>query len=486
MNDVQIKKLRSHIQAEPLFRILKQTGREAGEEAYLVGGLIRDWMLGRQSRDVDLTLPHKALDMAHRFSERTGGTFVLLHKEAATARVVLPGWTFDFAKFRGPDLTEDLKGRDFTVNAIAFSLPQAFEEGVWTPVDPLSGLRDLQERLLRMAGPDAFSRDPLRLLRAFRLTAQHGLTFEAGTRQAIQRAAPLLTRSAPERIHYEWNLLLSQPGSTASIRDMDRLGLLAVLFPELKAIRGLKQPGCPSLDAFQHSLLTLQYLEELLRGDRGLPQALRRALQRYCSRQGVPPVLKWAALFQDLGKPDRTHNKKEPLNLHGQEEFSEQRIALLARRLRLSNHEKEAIGRLIALHRRPLTLLGEAGTGTPSRRVLVRFIKDASHDLSGIFLLALAGSLASQREVKPADQEILLKKLWSQALCLQEEVVRLLEKKESLLSGFDIIEEGLKPGPLFKKILASLEEDFLAGEFATREEGLARLKKLLRSGEPTV
>jgi poly(A) polymerase len=486
MKDLQIKKLRSHIRTEPIFRILEQTGREAGEEAYLVGGLIRDWMLGRQSRDVDLTLPHKALDMARRFSERTGGTFVLLHEEAATARVVLPGWTFDFAKFRGPDLAEDLRGRDFTVNAIAFSLPRAFEEGVWTPVDPLDGLRDLQERLLRMAAPDAFSRDPLRLLRAFRLSAQHGLTLEAGTRQAIQRAAPLLNRSAPERVHYEWNLLLSQPGSTASIKDMDRLGLLAVLFPELKAIRGIRQPDGPSLDAFQHSLLTLQYLEEFLRGDRGLPQALERALQRYCSRQGVPRVLKWAALFQDLGKPERAHNKKEPLNLYGQEEFSVPGFVLLALRLRLSNLEKEAIGRLIALHRRPLTLLGEAGKGTPSRRALVRFIKDTSPDLSGIFLLALADSLASRREEKTAGQVVLLKKLWSQALCLQEEMALLLGKKEALLSGNDLIEEGLKPGPLFKKILASLEEDFLAGEVATREEALARLKKLLRSAESMV
>ena len=258
METEPIKKLRQWVVDQPELRLLFKIAREVGAEIFLVGGLVRDRLLTRDTRDVDLALSKESLKAAGIFADRTGGTFVLLRQEGEMARVVLQGRTFDFAKFRGPDLEADLRCRDFTVNAIGLSLAQAFIEREWVPFDPLNGIRDLQDRVLRMAAPDCFEQDPLRMLRAFRLSAQLGMTIDPDTGQAIQKSAPILTRSAPERIHQEWLGLLSQSSSFVSIQGMEPSGLLEVLFPEMGHLKGIIQDRYHHLDVYQHSLLTFR------------------------------------------------------------------------------------------------------------------------------------------------------------------------------------------------------------------------------------
>ena len=126
METEQIKKLRQWVVDQPELSLLLKISQEVGAEIFLVGGLVRDRLLTRDTRDVDITLSKESLKAAGIFADRTGGTFVLLRQEGEMARVVLQDRTFDFAGFRGPDLETDLRGRDFTVNAIGLSLAQAF------------------------------------------------------------------------------------------------------------------------------------------------------------------------------------------------------------------------------------------------------------------------------------------------------------------------------------------------------------------------
>lgn len=473
----QIKNLRHWVTRHPLLKTLLTISEEMGAAIFLVGGLIRDRLMARETQDVDLTLSREALKTARAFAERTAGTFVLLREEGEMARVVVKDQIFDFSIFRGPDLEADLKGRDFTVNAISFSLGSAFVPGEWIPYDPLQGIRDLEHRILRMASPDCFEQDPLRMLRAFRLAAQIGLTIDDPSRQAIKKRASNLTRCASERIRNEWFLLLSQPASVAAIREMDESGLLEVLFPELTSLKGIHQDRYHHLDVFDHSLLTFQHLELLIERPIPLAADLEEEIIAFLKPDRKAAWLKAAALFHDLGKARTGEVKNGYRTFYGHAEASLKRFQAIADRYRLSNREKEFIGRLIGGHMRPLFLVQEAGKGTLTRRALTRFVREEAEALTAFFLLALADSLGAQGREKPPDMENRLMGLWRKALLVRKVWIQPLEKKPPLLSGRDLIALGLEPGPLFKTLLSEIKEEQQEGGISTREQAFQRIRE---------
>lgn len=453
-----IKNLRSYVINHPLFKSILEISREDGAEIYLVGGLVRDRLLGRETLDVDLAVSREALKTARRFAEQTGGTFVLLREEGETARVVVQGRSFDFCQFRGPDLEADLRGRDFTINAISLSLSRAFAAGPWIPYDPLGGIKDLQNRVLRMACPKAFETDPLRMLRAFRFSAQMDLTIETDIHGAINKQAWAITRCAPERIHYECALLLSQPRSFIFIRQMDQDGLLAVLFPGLAGLKGIEQKGAHHLDVFEHSLLTLQHLEELAQGLAAFPVSLTQDLTAYLGQNKNQRCLKWAALFHDLGKAGTAGEKAGRKTFYGHPEESRKQFEGIAEQYRFSHQDRGSVARMIGRHMGPFFLLQEELKGRLTRRAMIRFVRETGEDLSGIFLLALADSLAAQGSEKSEKWEDRLIDLWQRALILKNEWVQPLEKIPPLISGKDLLALGLTPGPLYSRLLTSIRE----------------------------
>ena len=479
METEQIKNLRQWVVDQPELSLLLGISQEVGAEIFLVGGLVRDRLLTRDTRDVDITLSKESLKAAGIFAERTGGTYVLLRKEGEMARVVLRGRTFDFAGFRGPDLVTDLRGRDFTVNAIGLPLARAFVEREWVPYDPLNGIRDLQDRILRMAAPDCFEQDPLRMLRAFRLSAQLGMTIDADTGQAIQKSAAILTRSAPERIHQEWLGLLSQPSSFVSIRGMEPSGLLEVLFPEIGHLKGINQDRYHHLDVYQHSLLALQCLEGLIQKIIPLPEDLDAEMASYLKEDKKAAWLKWAALLHDLGKAATGAERSGHRTFYGHPRVSRDRFGSIAERYRLSNREKVFIDRMIGRHMRPLSLVQEMINKTLTRRAVIRFVREIGDELNGIFLLALADSLAAQGQEKPRDLEDRLKDLWRDTLSLRDEINRPPGGISPLISGKDLIKLGLTPGPLFKTLLSELQEEQLEGKISSRGEALEWAKNKL-------
>ncbi len=479
MESDQIKNLRCWVTGRPFFKILLEIAEEVGTDIFLVGGLVRDWLLGRETQDVDLTLSKEALKAARIFAARTGGTFVLLREEGETARVVTNDQTFDFCKFRGPDLEADLKGRDFTINAIALPLAQAFTQGEWVPYDPLKGIEDLHKRVLRLTSPDCFQQDPLRMLRAFRLSAQLGLMIHPETRQAIKRWAFTLTRSAPERIHYEWQLLLALDNSFVSIKEMEEVGLLTILFPELGRLKGIQQDRYHHLDVFQHSLLTFQCLEKLIQRLIPLPKDLDGEMVSTLKPDRKRAWLKWAALFHDLGKAATGNEKEGFKTFYGHPEASQTLFGFVAERYRLSNREKEFIEKMIGWHMRPLFLVQEDRMGHLGRRALNRLVREGADELSSHFLLALADSLAAQGNEKPEDLEDRLIDLWRKAIFIRDEWLRPLSNTPPLISGRDLIELGLTPGPIFKTLLSEVEEEQWDGEVKSREEAIEWVKRRL-------
>ncbi|UIE36435.1 CCA tRNA nucleotidyltransferase [Leptodesmis sichuanensis] len=201
------------------------------ESAYLVGGSVRDALLGRHSEylDLDFVLPEKVVETARTIARHYKAGFVLLDEERQIARVVFPQGTVDFAQQVGPTLEADLLRRDFTVNAIAYN-PQSDRL-----FDPLQGRLDLQQQQLRMVSIENLEEDPLRLLRAYRQAAQLGFSLEPETQAAIRQLAPLLRRIAAERVQSELNYLLSTEAGTPWLTQAWQDGLLQSWLPDATA-----------------------------------------------------------------------------------------------------------------------------------------------------------------------------------------------------------------------------------------------------------
>jgi poly(A) polymerase len=486
---IRLNNLRDWVTREPLFQTLRQTADRLGCACYLTGGLVRDWLLGRTTRDIDLAVSRRALDLAREFAQAALGTFVLLKKDQETARVVLPDLQFDFAGFRASSLPDDLRDRDFTINSIALPLASAFGPDPWEPVDPLNGAGDLAQGIIRRCSPNSFTQDPLRLLRAYRLKAQLGMEIEPETRQGLNKWGPSLNRSAPERRLYEWVQLLRQPTAVPALSFMNEDGILDILFPEFLPLKNTPQNSFHHLNVFDHSFLTLQRLERILTQKPLRPPGLADALSASPENGAFQPYLKWTALVHDLGKPATAALRDHRWTFHGHDRIGQELFIKIAERFRLGHQVRDTMVRLIGWHMRPFHLLQEKFQGRLTPRALLRLVKEINQDLNRVFLLALADCRAAQGPDHPPDLENRLIQLWLEALQIQKEVIVPLASAPPLITGNDLIRLGFTPGPLFREMIDRIKEEQWSGAITTREEALAWIwraleKNLLQTRNP--
>ena len=213
----------------PSLTMLRRVSASLGLQSYVVGGCLRDLLMGREVNDVDIAVAGGTEALSRRFAKECGGTFFWLDKERGHSRVVIKGGggivTFDFAPLRGEDIFADLALRDFTINALALPL-----HGAVKLVDPLGGESDIRAKVVRRCSESALRDDPPRLVRAFRFAATLGFCIEAETLAAIPAHAPLIANSAGERIRDEIFRILHVPGTGSFFRLMGDVGLLGTLF----------------------------------------------------------------------------------------------------------------------------------------------------------------------------------------------------------------------------------------------------------------
>ncbi len=469
---LQIKNWRSWVEGQPFFEPLCRIARELETEVFLVGGMLRDRLFGRESRDADFVFSRHALAGARLFAERFGGTFVLLRTEGGMARVVREGWTFDFSDFRGPDLIADLQERDFTINTLCLPLLPSPTENPDALLDPFHGIKDLRQGILKTVSEASFRKDPLRLLRAFRLSVQLGLSLDPQTRRSLGRSAPLIQRCAPERVHHEMQLLLAEDASFSGLQGMEEEGLLGQLFPELIRLKGIGRNRYHHLDALAHSLLSLGRLERLGQDPFLLPPELGREAKLFFQDSRQTVWLKWAALFHDLGKAETAAEKNGETVFYGHPGLSRTLFEQIAHRYRMGRRERETIAWWIENHMRPFYLCHEERAGVLTRKALIRLIRDSGPLLNGLFLLAWADLSAAEGPEKTPDQEERLLTVWSKTATLRAEWVKPLQSARPLLTGKDLLALGLVPGPLFKRLLTELEEKRMAGEIENRAQAL--------------
>jgi len=464
-------------------QVLGELAAARGVKVFLVGGTVRELALGRTGPDLDLAVSAQTLDLARDLAAALKGTFVLLDEKERTARVVWQQEILDLVEFRAPTLEGDLQARDFTINALALELEAVLGKRPLEIIDPWGGLADLSQTVIRVVRPQNFQEDPLRLLRAYRFAATHGFRITPETKAAISAHAPEFSRVAGERVRQELFLLLDAPRAAAVLEDMDRTKLLTQIFQECLDMKGVEQDGFHHLDVFHHCLKTVAFLEEVLAEPQKYLGDLAEELPHYLRPPFQAALLKLAALFHDVGKPQVQGRRTSPdrYTFYYHERVGVEIFTAAALRLRFSQAEIKTVTHLISLHMRPFLLLPAFREGELTIRALGRLVRHARPHLLGLFILAMADSLAGQGPQKPADAEKVLAELADAAYRFLKERLEPQERQPRLVTGHDLIKVlGLEPGPRFREILTAVEEAQWEGTVRSRQEALDLARSLLR------
>lgn len=378
---------------------------------WLVGGCMRDLLLGRKPADVDLACEHPE-PLARRFAGFVNGHVVPMDPERGIWRVAVAADTYlDFCKFRDEDILGDLRGRDFTLNAIALRLPTG-DDDLGGLFDPFHGLDDLNNGVLRRVDPRAFRDDPARILRAFRFQSELGLTIEQETWLALQAEADRLPLIAPERLLAEWWKLCAGPFAAPTILRMDEAGVLTMLFPELGAAKGVTQNIFHHLDVWEHTLLTVTNMARFLQQPAEIFQDLHDDFAPLLHDQHRRARLVFLALIHDMGKPATRTIQDEKVHFYRHEIVGEEMAATLCRRLRVSGEDTRAITRIIRYHLRPLFMMHSLKRGDFSRKAMIKFFDDTGDYFLDIMALALADKTASQGPAAEPDVQDRLRDLY--------------------------------------------------------------------------
>ena len=477
---------------EELILALAEMMQEKSDFCYISGGTVRDWLMGVDSKDLDLTVPHDSYGWAESLAEKLDGTFVPMDEEEDVARVVWQGLCIDFSSFRegAATIEDDLLKRDFTINSMA----------VVFPVDPHDirdetarprifgqdrGMVDLDDRVIRCNSPAVFVSDPLRLLRAYRFMAVLGFDFEPETRMAIRKHKELLFLVAEERIAYELDCIMSSSRSLSALQSMHEDDLLAELLPELYLGVGVEQPSSHHLDVFEHCMATFKQMIEVQNNPEKYFPGHGGKLVDYLAVGRRKVLLKWAALLHDLGKPE-THEIREDkggrITFYNHDQEGARLFGIIADRFKWSRDDTGFVSRLISIHMWPFHLNNARRKTGVTLKAYLRLIKATEEDYSGLFMLAMADSLAGRGIGKPPAMEEDMASLFDEVDTVYYQKIQPVLENPRLLDGTDLIELfGLEPGPLFKEIFESLEDAQVEGRVHTKEEAVDWVKEFLQS-----
>jgi putative nucleotidyltransferase with HDIG domain len=476
------------ISKDPLWERVLAFVRERKSKTYLVGGYLRDILIGRPSLDIDLVTGEESLSYARTLAAHLQGSSFLMDEAHQISRIVLREEAREIdVSTCTRNIISDLKRRDFTINSLALDLVEFGQRGeVSFPsdlIDPLDGWQDLQSSLIRMNSEIVFGDDPLRLIRALRLSSSLGFILEENTADTIRKDASLLNRAAGERIRDELFAILTAKRSAAIVEKADALDLVGQIIPELKDLKGVTQDTYHHLDVWRHSLLTLEMADEIV----GEPETyfrvhldelkvhVREQLEEGISRASL---LKFACLLHDIGKPKtRFLDENCRIRFFGHPKVGAELAELISQRLRLSKRTSSTLSLVIREHMRPGFLVRQPLT----ERATYRFIRDLGDEAIEVLLLSLADRLAARGPMFSKEE------LHSHKALVERLVKEYFDRKEKLaersrlLTGDDLIEQfGLTPGPLIGRVLAELEEAEVTGKVANREEALELAAKLIR------
>jgi tRNA nucleotidyltransferase/poly(A) polymerase len=435
--------------------------------AYLVGGSVRDLIRGITPMDYDIAVGSDPEGFARRMAERVHGRLVVLGKKRFSVyRVVSAHWVLDVTAYKGRDICQDLLARDFTINTLACDLTTG------RIIDVTGGIEDLHNGVIRMVSPAIFQKDPIRLIRAFRMAAMLGFHIDSETMHAISQQADLIATTAAERIWYELIRIMACAEAFRILLEMAGTRVLFHIMPELIQLENLFVNQNDIYDVFNHSLRVVEALERLIRiPDAGLPPGAVDFVGKMEWR--VRALLKLSALLHDIAKPVcRSGDKNAPRCAVEHAAKGATMVQIIGRRLRLSNHDRQWVSALVLRHQDPLSLFLSLQGGieqTPPE--MGRFLRQWGELTPYLILLSLADHMAGGSSNPVSNPSIIdfLKNLLADHFKRE-----LLGRSLPVLTGLDLINSfRLEPSPLVGALLQRVMELQLAGEIINRQEAIA-------------
>ena len=465
--------------------------------AFLVGGFVRDSMRGIPTRDVDISAVVDSPSLGKELAQSLGGAFVPLGPAGQVARIVVPSpdqetWVVDVSSIEG-SIYDDLLRRDFTVDAMALAL-EDWGASDWQErvIDPIGGKSDLSQNLIRSVSPSAFRDDPVRLLKAVRLSATLGFRVERGTANLIKENAPLISSAASERVRDEFLTILSMDGAKNHLVALDDLGLLCCIIPELGITKGVEQPREHHWDVYDHSINSVEAVERVTAECKGDPisemvpwsmEISEGFAQEVSDGHTRRTLLKLGALLHDIAKPQtKTVDADGRTRFLGHHTLGAAMSGAILQRLRLSNRGVGMVTGVVEYHLRPTQM--SQGGDLPTPRAVYRYFRDVGDVATDTLYLSLADHLAA----RGPDLDMGGWRKHVEIITHISEVgtqEQAPDKMPRLVTGHHLIQElGLAPGPLVGLLLESVNDAQAAGEVSSREEALAWARRRLEGLGP--
>ncbi|MDD5121872.1 MAG: HD domain-containing protein [Dehalococcoidales bacterium] len=468
---------------------------QSAGSAFIVGGYLRDCFLNRTPEDIDLAITDDALTAAPALAEHLGGHFVILDRQNHIARIVFPVQQQSATGIKHMDVNTihgniicDLARRDFTINAMALPIEKAGKlSGGVIPsglIDPHNGVSDISSKTLSAVTSQIFKDDGLRLLRCIRFSRELEFKIDDKTLSMLERHSDCIRGVAGERIREELLRIFRLPETGSVVLQLDKLGILNGIIPELAPCKTTQQPKEHHWDVFGHSVKCIDAVDYLLRKS-NWPYAeptvrenspWNRRLETYfdslvSADSSRRQILKIAALLHDIAKPDtRTLTEDGRIRFYGHPVQGEPITRSILTRLRFSLKEIRMAAGMTMHHLRPVQM-NQKGQ-PPTNRAIYRYLRDTGEIAIDTLFLSLADHLAARG---PA----LEPEFWAEHCRIAGMVIdRMKEiekskKEPSLINGHDLLDNfKLTPGPVIKAVLETVAEAQAIGEIATRDQAL--------------
>lgn len=467
-------------------RTAYQIAKKYDQDIFLVGGALRDlYLTGSMSNDLDFLVKSNVKSIAQVFLQSYRGSIFCLDKKREFYRVIIchqdEYHTIDFSPLLNGNLHSDLLNRDFSINSIALTLSDIFEKKELNPIDPTGGLKDFNEKQIRVSSSTAFSHDPVRILRAVRFSRKFNFHLESQTLNLIRESKGRLLTCPWERIRSEYFKILSLPHASQSLRDLDRLGVLPLLIPEIESMKGVDQGTNHDYELWEHSLKTVQYLETILQGITHYFPQYGDTLKDYFDHQLESEIqrsnlLIFIALLHDTGKPLTRSKKNEQIHFYHHARVGAKINREIAKRFKLGKKTSRIIFTATQHHSRLFNLYT---LGKVSHRTKYRFFRDLEDASLDTLILCLADRMA-KRKLSPDGKN------YAPILTLVTGLIDYYfqeysqSKTKPLINGNDIMETlGLNPGKKIGELLALIEDAEREGRISTKEEAMS----LITSGD---